>query len=140
MIRWYGRKDTKTGILNNLTDGGEGAGGWLMSDATKEKIRSAHLGKPKTKEHCDNLSKAQKGKTRCVTSNAKRSIAMKGIPKTEETIARMKLGMTGLKKPLLTCPHCGKEGGSRNMRMYHFTNCKYLNFIKTLANWLNLNS
>lgn len=28
------------------------------------------------------------------------------------------------KQDILTCPHCGKEGGKGNMKRYHFDNCK----------------
>lgn len=43
-IKWYGRKNNGTGILRNLTDGGEGQSGRVLSDETKEKIRKSTIG------------------------------------------------------------------------------------------------
>lgn len=34
--------------------------------------------------------------------------------------------LTGIKKKVLTCPHCGKTGGAGNMTRYHFDFCKIL--------------
>lgn len=41
LIRWYGRKDNGTGILRNLTDGGEGSSGIIFSDNTKKRLGEA---------------------------------------------------------------------------------------------------
>ena len=43
-IKWYGRKNNGTGILRNLTDGGEGNAGRVLSEETKEKIRISTIG------------------------------------------------------------------------------------------------
>jgi hypothetical protein len=46
MIADYGRRDKKTGPLVNMTDGGEGSIGRLVSEHTKEKQRNKMKGKP----------------------------------------------------------------------------------------------
>lgn len=62
MIKWYGRKDLGTGILLNLTDGGETNYGYKPSEETKLKIGLANKGKKRTAEEKYANSQRQKGR------------------------------------------------------------------------------
>jgi hypothetical protein len=60
-------------------------------------------------------------------TRAKRSVAMKGKntgPQSAETCAKKSAIKLGKPRPLATCPHCSKTGGSPQMKQWHFDNCK----------------
>jgi hypothetical protein len=108
-ISWYGRVDSGTGILRNLTDGGEGVSGWIPSEETKRKISEAgkgelnHMfGKHHSVESRRKISESNKGelnymfgKHHSVESRRKMSEANKGNTKmlgkthSEETKRKM---------------------------------------------------
>ena len=70
-ISLYGRKDNNTGILTNLTNGGDGSLGVIVSEETLKKrsvklsgINNPQYGKTFSKEYREKLSKAKLGKSR----------------------------------------------------------------------------
>ena len=48
----------------------------------------------------------------------------KGRPLSKEWVEKSAKSRTGMKYPIVYCPHCGKSGGSATMPRWHFNNCK----------------
>jgi hypothetical protein len=61
LIALYGRADLKRGNLVNLTAGGEGSLGRVVSEESKRKMSKAHKGVRKTPEACRAASLGKKG-------------------------------------------------------------------------------
>ena len=88
LILKHGRKDLGTGILRNLTNGGEGFGSGPKSESHKQNISSALKGYKKTKEHIEKINKnpekirkmaeKHRGMKRSAEAKAKMSAAKKG--------------------------------------------------------------
>jgi hypothetical protein len=98
-IALYGRMDINTGILANLTDGGEGVVGVIskkkgiaLSPETKAKLRDANLGKVQSEE-----------------SNTKRRDALKGKPFSEEHKRKLRLGNKQKDYSKIKMPPCSEE-------------------------------
>ena len=79
MIAVFGRKDLKTGILHNKTDGGDGCSGKIMTEKDIENRRKGRLGKPLSESHKRKIAEANRGTPKTMTEKRKQSDIEKGL-------------------------------------------------------------
>lgn len=111
--------------LCNMTNGGEGTSGRIISEETRRKIGVRHSQEsydralekrkamyPFSAKHIKNLSLARQGEKNHM------------FGKTHSQEAREKIRQARFNAPRLTCPFCDKVGDSANMTRWHFDKCK----------------
>jgi hypothetical protein len=140
-IKLYGRINNNTGILTNLTDGGEGVLGYTFSEEQRKKLSESHKGKPNnqlgrthSEESRKKMSFAQKNKKPITEETRQRmrlasqsrdcAAHLRGVKQSLEVIEKRRLGNIGKKRKELTCPHCNLIGRGSAMKQWHFDRCK----------------
>ena len=132
LIKAYGRKDTGSGNLVNLTDGGDGCTGFIITEEYRKKLSEANRGKVFSESHRYKIGIKSKGRKANLgnlhSEEAKRKIGEKsrGRIKSNETLIKIsqsnKGGNNGRSKTFLNT-----ETG-----IYYYT-------LNEAANSINLN-
>jgi hypothetical protein len=102
----------------------------MASPEFKAKVAAGQLGKkkpPRSASHSAKQRAAHMGQDRSEETRAKISSTLTGIkrpPRSDSHSAKIAAANMGVPQLIVTCPHCGKEGGARAMKRHHFDNCK----------------
>lgn len=116
-IKYYGRRDKKEGTLCNLTDGGDGPNGIIVSTETKQKTSEALKGHTVHEKTRQRISKALKGHQVSRRTRQKLSKIIKGRPnlinRGKPSSMKGKIHSDATKRKMSTSSK-GKNSGKRH--------------------------
>jgi hypothetical protein len=96
-------------------------------ESMKNITHKSMLGKKQSDFQKERASETHKNKIVSEETKIKISISKKGKKMSEEAKKNISNAKKGIPKPKIECPHCGKIGGTPQMKRYHFDNCKEIN-------------
>ena len=129
-IKWYGRKDLGTGILRNLTDGGDGGPGRkstpaIIAKSIQTRKRNGTLGKVSPASRLKGIETKRLNGTLIQSQSARQKNRQSQLNLIEQ-------GLKDLSYTKVTwiCEHCSKTGkGLGSYAKWHGPNCDVINPI-----------